>query len=201
MQYVACGTFDLLQLSGAELRFSASVGLPAIDSTVAYYDVSLSNSGSSRVTEAFRFYIKDNCTVGTTYRLCWLNKWGGFDQYTFGLDSIKKATYQKDVMQKTDGQWYGGGIIYNSYDRNKSQYNTIGTDLITVKSGWLTDGYSTWLEELAASPEVYYVDSSGYYYSVVIKDSEYNIRKTATDRLFNLELTFELNYNRYRQQA
>lgn len=201
MQAINCGTYDLLQLTGGELRFSASSGLPAITSSVAYYTVYVEDSGANQVVEAFRYYIQDNCTYGTTYRLCWLNKFGGFDHYTFGLDSSKKVTYRKDVMMKTDGEWYGGGIIYNSSDRVKTQYNTIATDLITVKSGWLTDDYSTWLEELAASPEVYYVDSSQNYYSIVIKDSDYQIKKTATDKLFNLELSFELNYNRYRQQA
>jgi hypothetical protein len=201
IQYLNCGTYELSNLTGAELRFSASVGLPVISATTAYYTVHVEDSGNNQLIEAFRFYIKDNCSNGTTYRLCWLNKWGAYDQYTFSLDSIKKSTYKKDVMMKTDGQWSGGDIIYNSFDRNKAQYNTMATDTITVKSEWLTDEYSVWLEELASSPDVYYSDNAGNYYSIVIKDAEYSLKKTATDKLFNLELSFELNYNRYRQQA
>lgn len=201
IQYFSVGSYNLNNLTGLEPRYSASVGQPIIDSSVSYYDVYLESSGGAALTESFRIFVEDECSPGTAYRLCWLNKFGGFDQFTFTWDSEKNVEYQKDTAQKTDYEYYGGGVRYFPYHRQKVTVNTIATDKTILRSGWITEEKSTWLEGLFASPEVYILDNTNQLIAISGLEKTYRYKTRNLDGLFNLEFSFEGNYNRFLQQA
>ena len=202
MQYVGVGTHNFANLTGAELRFSASVGLPVISAATTYYTAQIFNSGSQAISEAMTFYLDSSeCAWETPYRLCWLNKQGGYDFFTFYWNSKKQTTYVKSDMMRKSWEWSGTSAVYNSYQRGKIQNNTIATDKITINSGWITEEQSTWLEQLVASPDVFLVDNTNNLTAIVVKTPSYDFKTLEMDTLFNLSIEVELSYNRYRQQA
>ena len=64
--------------------------------------------------------------------------------------------------------------------------------MLMLKSDWINDAESAWLQELVSSPEIYIQLNNGDPYSAHIKNAGYITKQTLTDNLFNLELELEL---------
>lgn len=191
-----------LQLSGSELNYT-SIQSPCIDQDVEYYSVQLIDDKGNPLTEELFFDIKCECTWETPYRLCFLNKLGGYDFFNFNWNSKKTSTYQKSYFERKAWNWggdTGSDVQYNSHNRGKVQYSTIATDKLQLTSGWITEEESTWLEELISSPDVYIIDNkTGQLTAVTVTDSQYDYKTLEYDQLFNLSVTLEFAFNRYRQ--
>lgn len=135
-------------------------------SQVAYYRVQLfyafpTNNHAARiqvgplgpVSEAFYFYLYDNCGPEDT-RLSFLNNRGGFDYYTFTKyrQDIKKIT-----RQTYDNRYYATNL--SSPDRNIGRtIKTFDTDVqreFVLESDFISEPLGNWLEQLFYSPQVY----------------------------------------------
>lgn len=191
-----CGTrnLNLIPSSGV------TGGQPIISASIGSYAVEfLSYSGATIASKVFN--ITNTCTKNTVYRFHFLNELGGFDSFSFIRGSNKKVDIKRDKYKKvigglTSATTYG----YSKSDRGDNQYNTSLKDTIKVKSDWISEAYSTWLEELVTSPEVYLDDPTHGLVAVTITNSSYDFKQTAQDKLFNLEIDFEYSFNRYRQR-
>jgi hypothetical protein len=136
-------------------------------SQVAYYRVQLfyswpTNAGNrviqgpiGPVSEAFYFYLYDNCKPENT-RLMWLNSRGGYDQFTF--TSYRQDT-KKIERQTFDNRYYATNIQSPDRDfgRTIKTFDTNVTREITLDSDYLSEPYANWIEELFMSPQVYEV--------------------------------------------
>jgi len=105
------------------------------------------------VSEAFYFYLYDNCGPEDT-RLGFLNNRGGYDYYTFtryrqDIKKIKRETY--------DNRYYATSL--SSPDRNVGRtVKTFDTDVqreFVLESDFLSEPMGNWLEQLFYSPQVY----------------------------------------------
>lgn len=132
---------------------------------VAYYRVQLFYSYPTNVTgrtstgpigpvsEAFYFYLYDNCQPEST-RLAFLNARGGYDYYTFtsfrqDTKKIKTLTY--------DSRYYSTDLTSPDRDYGRS-VKTFGTDVdreIVLESDFISVPIANWLEQLFYSPQVY----------------------------------------------
>lgn len=187
-----------------ELNITSTIGFPFIDNEVTSYSVTLYDTTSPKpniITETIWFNIDCDCTWETPYRLCFLNKLGGYDFFNFNWNSKKTSTYEKSYYKSKNWDWTNANLItYNSNNRGKVQYSTIGTDKLQLTSGWITEDESTWLEELVSSPDVYIVNNTtGQLTAVTVTDTSYDYKTLEYDQLFNLTLTLEFSSNRYRQ--
>jgi len=135
--------------------------------TIAYYRVQLfyayPTNSSNRISlgpigpisEAFYFYLYDNCKPEDT-RLMWLNSKGGYDQFTF-------TTYRQDTKkierQTFDNRYYATNIQSPDRDfgRTIKTFDTNVTREITLDTDYLSEPYANWIEELFLSPQVYEV--------------------------------------------
>jgi len=200
VQRIGVGYANLLNCGG-EQNFSGT--LPVVSSSVDTYSVQLFNSDEepTALTKKFWFKVECECTWETPYRLCFLNKLGGYDFFNFNWNSKKTSTYEKSNFQSKiwDFNSTGTGINYNSYRRGKTTYSTIGSDKLQLTSGWITEEQSTWLEELISSPDVYIIDAQGFLTAVTVTDTQYDYKTLEYDELFNLTVNLEFAYSRYRQ--
>ena len=188
-----------LQNSGSELNYVSSQ-TPCIDEDVENYSVQLIDDKGNPMTEELFFDIECECTWETSYRLCFLNSVGGYDFFNFNWNSKKTSSYQKSFFERKAWNWNAGAVEYNSHNRGKVQYSTIGTDKLQLTSGWITEEESTWLEELISSPDVYIIDNAtGQLTSVTVTDTQYDYKTLEYDQLFNLTVTLDFAFNRYRQ--
>jgi hypothetical protein len=105
------------------------------------------------VSEAFWFYLYDNCLPEST-RIVWLNNEGGYDYYTF--QSYRQDT--KNIERKTyDNKYYATNL--SSPDRNMGRtiktYDTNVDVDIVLESDYLSVAQGDWLNGLFYSPQVY----------------------------------------------
>ena len=109
------------------------------------------------VSEAFYFYLYDNCLPEST-RVVFLNARGGYDYYTFqsyrqDSKKIKSTTY--------DNRYYSTSLA--SPDRNVGRtIKTFDTDVdqqIVLESNYINVSQGQWLEQMFYSPQVYIMKS------------------------------------------
>lgn len=105
------------------------------------------------VSEAFYFYLYDNCQPQDT-RIAWLNNKGGYDYFTF--TSYRQDT-KKITRQSYDNRYYS--TSQQSPDRNVGRtVKTFDTNVdreFVIESDYINVSYGNWLEELFMSPQVY----------------------------------------------
>ena len=191
-------------IDGFEPGYNANIGtIPFFTAqSVVKYTVQLFDYTNQEVSELRTYYVNEDCNIGDTYQLVFQNKLGGYD--TFSFRSFADKSYSvttKDNFKKRLGAWNGTDYEYEAYQRGITQYNTIYKDKIVIKSDWITEDESEWLHELVTSPDVYMVISGREQLMPInIIDTEYSVKKFNKDQLFNLQLTIEKSFNRYRQQ-
>jgi len=120
------------------------------------------------VSEAFWFYLYDNCLPENT-RIVWLNNEGGYDYYTF-------QSYRQDsqkIDRKTyDSRYYSTNL--NSADRNVGRtiktFDTNVTEETILETDYLSIPQSNWLEGLFTSPQVYIM--KGDYISTIDRQNK-----------------------------
>jgi hypothetical protein len=120
------------------------------------------------VSEAFYFYLYDNCLPEST-RLVWLNDRGGYDYYTF--QSYRQDTKQVD-RTNYDSRYYSTSL--QSPDRNigrtNKTFDTNVTQEIVLESNYLNIAAASWLEGLFLSPQVYLI--KGDYISPIDRNNK-----------------------------
>lgn len=160
------------------------------------------NNGSERRYK-FATMFTQECGKFDPMRIAYLNKYGAFDFFNFDLVnkttlSIEKKGYQRD---------YTGSIFEADGVRVKNinpVYYTKETQSWKVISDYLNDAQSELIRELYSSPLVYlnivndnYIRPS--WIPVKPTATSYEIKKTASDKLFNLELDLEFGLENNRQ--
>lgn len=193
-----CGTKNLNLIAGSLLQLGSQ---PIITDSVASYTVQWRQLTGGAVSIVQTYTINNECTKNNLYRFHFLNKKGGFDSFTFYRAdtkrvSIQRSSYKKNAASLTAADTYG----YTTKARTNIAYNTTLKDSISVLSDWITEEDSTWLEELITSPEVYLEDETYGLVSVNISNSTYDFKQIATEKLFNLRISFTYGYDRYRQR-
>jgi hypothetical protein len=136
-------------------------------------------------------------------RLAYINKYGAFDFFNFDL--VSKTTF--DVERKGYERNYSGSI----YEANgvvvkniNPIYYTKETQKWKIISDYLTDDQAEILRELYSSPLVYmnlvndnYINFS--WIPVKLSATSYEVKKTAIDKVFNIELELEFGLINTRQ--
>ena len=160
------------------------------------------NNGSARRYKFATLYTQE-CGKFDPIRMAYLNKYGAFDFFNFDLVNKTTLTIEKKGYQRNyDGSIYqAGGVIVKNIN---PVYFTNETQVWKIISDYLNDAQSELIRELYSSPLVYmnivndnYIRPS--WIPVKPTATSYEIKKTATDKLFNLELDLEFGLENNRQ--
>lgn len=183
---------DTMQLFNVAPAAINAVNSGLISANVDYYTVEFL---SANITgeDVYRFdlvcYPKFE-PVNITF----LNKLGGYD--TFVMRLVSKQNYSIDKKEFKQNKYTvnsSGSVVYNTGVVYREQIKTFSSqyrEQITANSDWLTDAEYQWLAELVFSPEVY-IQKSGYFIPVRIKQTNYQPKQYVNDQLTQLEITFD----------
>jgi hypothetical protein len=160
------------------------------------------NNGTARRYK-FATLFTQACGKFDPMRIAYLNKYGAFDFFNFDLVNkttfnIEKKGYQRDY----NGSIYeAGGVIVKNVN---PVYFTKETQSWKVISDYLNDAQSELIRELYSSPLVYLnVVNDNYirpsWIPVKPNATTYEVKKTASDKLFNLEIDLEFGLDNNRQ--
>ena len=166
-----------------------------------YYTVETRDSTPAVSSKTYRINV--NCPDGKGYesiRLCWLNKWGAWDYYTFTKKSVKSLSTQGTTYQQLGGTWNESVYRTDGYKGGKTSFRVNTTERIRVNTDFVSESYNVMFEELINSPEVYLLsgyqtDSSNsllnqYVTPVRLTTSSFTRKTIANDKL--LQYTFEI---------
>jgi hypothetical protein len=151
-------------------RYDIPIGLAnlatiGINPPTGSYDYRVSigvDTGSyARASEFFVFKLVENCQG--TYRIHFLNRWGGFDSYTFKGFSSQNISTNSTVYEK----YLSNGFTVQDRGR-QSQYREASTGL-TLQTNILNTEQSQWLSQLITSP-VAYMELDGALVPITIAD-------------------------------
>ena len=216
--YTALGTGGLttssrhLQYLGVGTANFKGAGF-TIPANWAFYSVYLKD-GASAVSDAYEYHKRnEDCKKYEKIRLCWLNKFGTWDYYTFTKKNTRATDIKRTEFNKVKGNWNGSTYTKYGYERGRGILSTSAVESIKLNSDWFTnDEEAAWIEQLFISPEVYIIndydtndialpDYGKYMIPVVVTDKSFDRYTRANDKVAQYELEIEYSHNKRIQRA
>lgn len=173
---------------------SAAAGITPLAADVPGYRMRLTRTGPVNTAWVYvRFFCEPRMKAEPLH---FLNRLGGFDTFYFRNVSRTEITTEKKTLRRIP-QVQAFNLIReynptnNVFADGPVTYATQSTGTIKLESGYLNDTDYDWLQQLIASPQVYY-QRGGYYYPVTVKTESWQQKYTAIDKVYTLELEISL---------
>lgn len=169
-----------------------------IDNTVGSYKITIVGDPMANTTSE-TYTVVFNCSKHEPEYLHFMNAYGGFDTMVFDRvnrlnESYERRKHEQSGFQFDDNDSWGdynpNSNVYYEQKINHAIDHTYGAKLV---SDYVNDTDYQWLTQLLKSPQVYY-EKDNFLYPVTIKDSKWEQKKTAADKLFNLEMEIEFSH-------
>ena len=184
--------FVQMNIGSAAIATNLSI---TINESVKYYEVSFNNFDKIRV----------NVVCNPKYEpinIHFLNAWGMWDSERFDLVSKLNMNVERKAFEQKDYRFSGNSVNYlsanNKYFEGNINYSNKATFNYKLTADALTDDAYTWMADLITSPQIL-MEIDGYFYPVTLVDSTYEFSKNVFNKLKALEVTFNMNQNRYSQ--
>lgn len=153
-----------------------------------------------KLTEAFWHTIEEDCgTCCQKVNLCWLNKLGGIDYYTFDLVSSKTVQISRERMDKTLP------FDWQISDRGTKDYNIESRERWNLEANFLSDEEANLIRDAVESREVYLLkypipvpplsnpeDFKGYMVPINIVNESFSIQEIDYRDSIDYQITIEL---------
>jgi hypothetical protein len=169
----------------------------SLNANTAYYDVEFMNiiGMTETILETYRIDIVPACTKYGTYRLHWLNQYGGWEAYNFTAVNQKSIEVNRTQYRKMLP------LGYIDADRLKVNYNTEIIDNVLLNSDWITDAQSEWMQGLFESPLIWLERSATDFIAVQVTETGYQNQTYLNSgrQLHKITCNMQYSYNRYRQ--
>lgn len=130
-----------------------------------------------------------DCNRWDLYSLYYLNRWGGIDSFSFNGKSTTQVQTQRESYKTTINPISSTGEV--SYDptlHSVKDYSVNTTDVITLRSGWVSHSQQVSAIDLQSSPRVWMEDKDGLVIPVRIDSEEMEI-KNRNDGVIHVTVT------------
>jgi len=192
---------------GMQVGLSNLLGTQWIPSTVPgakYYTIGFTRSSGSiipadHISAEARYEIAERDCKYENYRLCWLNKMGGYDYFNFSKEHDRTvAIDRKEWQQQLDWNytWQSGARQTSTFNVNASEDYSINTD-------WLSENELRMLQDLITSPDVYLLEETPWSGStaavinkipIVITDTTFKEKTLRREMVFSLTVKYKLSH-------
>lgn len=149
-----------------------------------------------------QFKVSYKCSKHTPIIIAWLNPYGGYESYSFGLVNKKTTEISRKDFAQLNYRINASGVV--SYDADGVMYGSkkgYGANVKTalkLTSHLLTEQEYNWLADLFNSPDVYIYNSTlDKFVPVTITETNYEFRTYMNSKLTPLEFSvqFSDDYN------
>lgn len=170
----------------------------------AYPALAIVESEYEVLTEPFWHYIEEDCggSCCQKVQLCWLNKLGGIDYFTFDLISSKTISISRDTMEKTIP------LDWSIGDRGTKDYNIDSRERWNLEANFLSDEEANLIKDAVESREVYMLkypitvpgssdpeDFKGYLIPINIVNESFTIQEIEYRDSIDYQITIEFSNN------
>lgn len=186
----------------------------SLPSTWNYYTIEFQNASSVAKSKSYKYIRRDaDCKGFEKIRLCWINKYGVYDYYTFTKKSTRNTKIDRNLYSSIKGNWNESTFSKDGMDRGRGVITTKATERITINSDWIsTDEEAAYLEELFISPAVWILNDGDdfavtaapygkFMIPVVITNSDYQRYTRVNDKVSLYTLDIEYSIDKKVQKA
>ena len=173
-----------------------------INSNVKYYKV-LIRSGTNPYPGICEIFVDMVCNQKyESSQLHFINQYGMYDTAKFDLVKRLSLNVEKKMFQKNEYTFPTGSgepVNYYSgfkYNESKVNYGSKIDHSYKLTMNYPSDSDYQWLAELITSPLVYF-EEEGYWYPVIIKETNYEYSEHIFNGLKVLEINIDLNQQRF----
>ena len=156
-------------------------GFPISSLGLKSYRISNGGNNLNWVTGCESYY--------TPIRVCFKNRFGQLDWISFNKRHNRSFSTEQRVYQPQLGSWSGTSLDYNIHQARNQRYIVDSTEMLTVQSDWIDEGYNEMFKQLLVSDEIYYV-SNGVYYPLSIETSQIDFKTRQNDKLIQYGIEF-----------
>ena len=186
---ITYSTTDVLQTNMSFQKLAAAVGLTPTEMTQVSRLQFDYDTGTS-------YTVNYGCSRFPSTVIAWLNPYGAYESYSFGLVSKKTKEISRKEFAQLPYQINASGVV--SYDADgvlygsRKTYNTVSEVKLNLNSHLLSDDEYTWLADLFSSSDVYMFDTVlDRFVPVTITDTNYEYRTYLNSRLTPLSFTIQ----------
>lgn len=142
------------------------------------------------------------CNDFDPIQVSWVNSFGVKDYFTFQKRNDKRVNITRNEYNKTFPDWSEATYAPTVNFRGRATFNTAIQETYTANTRYLTDGESSYLQNLYVSPEVKVrFEGSNDWLPVVLTDNTYTERTFRKDKLFQHTINFKLANNQQIQNG
>lgn len=208
-------TFSSLQIIQQSLGLTPNTGLKRIDVPVGWSNLvnsfTSSNNvnyiacfigtedGTELVTEYRLFKYDRSCSIYDPKPFLFKNSLGAWDFWTFTQDtkevkSIVRNEYKQEIP--FGNFWGNGGLYY----RGQNIFSGKVSENYTVNTNWISEIEYSYLSEMFQSSDVYVLEKyDGQYLPypipIIITDTNYEIKTSVRDQIFNLTINYKMSFD------
>jgi hypothetical protein len=164
-----------------------------------YYAITIQSSSAAPLNSKQYLYEIDDCDTNyTPYELHYLNRWGGYDSFTFDGKSTESSNINKTFAKYSTDRINGTSLEYTTSAQRTRAFNTSLNESYNLNSRLLSDFESDGLEDLISSPEVYWRSTDGFV-NVNVQGTTYERKRSENGKVFSLALTMTIDNSDKRQ--
>lgn len=150
-------------------------------------------TGLTRVSEVFQFNIVEDCDVFNNKQLIWKNRYGAYDYYRFTKRKSEGLSIDRQTYQQIPVDWAASSPSKTQISRGITTNRVSNDEVHVVNTGFVDTATMNWMEELITSPEVYYIETDGRLFPIVITSTEFQRKNRGNRELINVEITYQLS--------
>lgn len=170
------------------------------------YGIKLKYS-STLYTDEIRVKIKCSNQKGTTIPVTFLNRMGGYDTLNFSMVNRQRTQIEDKIYKRS--QWrYSVSDMNNTtqagYIPSSVKYYAKHTNTMLLRSDYINEQDYNWIKDLIATTEAHIcmkksANNQWQFYPVIVKTLNWEEKKRAADKMFNVEIEIEVATEIYSQ--
>jgi hypothetical protein len=155
-----------------------------LDAINAYYDIILTDGSSTAIGKPVRVWLEPVCKY-PTHKVDFINSFGVWDRFVFyGASRVTTDTTDAKAMRHVDIPETGDSWRVSAGQFVK--YNKQGIEKTTVNTGWVSEKYNIFFEQMMLSDRVVFDGNAA-----ILTDSSKQWKTDVNDGMINYEFTFE----------
>jgi hypothetical protein len=189
---IASHVYDSAQISGADkvnVEITPSILSSALPIGVTLEDVLRLEIYMNQSEALYVEYITEEC--GEFNQINWMNNIGSYDQFLFTHNRDAESAITMLDYKKQFGAWNTGNeFVYDALNSGDTVYLKKMQPSGVLYSGWISDQYRNWLNQIFYSVDHIVYNSEGVE-RIVVTDSKARETDSRFEDLVNIEVSYK----------
>ncbi len=148
-------------------------------------------SGST-VMSSLPYQIENECYY-TPVRVAYKNKYGQFDWFNFYKRHDITFNTDQRLYQPQLGTWGAQTLTYSKFQTRQQRYIVDATEILSVNTDYIEEGYNELFKQLLVSDEIYWViDDQGTVRPLTVQTNSLQFKTHVNVKLIQYTIVFDI---------